>query len=72
MSNQELAEQWPVGTPVGITSPLGGSKLTHEVVGHTRHYLCICPRDKVSEVKPGQQHVPVSRITPDRVYRGVA
>lgn len=62
----------PVGTRVAIE--VAGSysiNPTHEIVGHQGDYLLICPISAVQEIKPGQDWVPVTRITSDRVSERV-
>lgn len=57
-----------VGTRIAINvGGRYGTAATHEVVGHEGHYLLICPVAKVADIVPGQNWVPVTRITEDRV-----
>lgn len=56
------------GDRVSILVAGGFSKEpTHEVTGFWGSYILICPIGKLDQIKPGQQHVPVSRITSERV-----
>lgn len=44
-----------------------GPDASHEIVGVSGDYLLICPIPRLAEIVPGQQTVPVTRITGERL-----
>lgn len=67
-----------VGDRVGLLNMSGTMKFaaqTHQVMGVESWkgevaYVLICPVDKLDQVRPGQTTVPVTKIPPDRIYKG--